>query len=61
MYLQNLSPSIVEPEDQFELEEEIMTALYGYQDKETHKRVVALALCQVIASCLHILDKHMIF
>lgn len=35
---------IVEPEDQFELEEEIMTALYGYQDKETHKRVVALAL-----------------
>ena len=25
-------------------EEEIMTALYGYQDKETHKRVVALAL-----------------
>ena len=35
---------IVDPEDQYELEEEIMTALYGYRDKETGKRVVALAL-----------------
>ncbi len=35
---------IVEPEDQYELEEEIMTALYGYRDPKTGKRVVALAL-----------------
>lgn len=35
---------IVDPSEQYELEEEIMTALYGYKDKETHKRVVALAL-----------------
>lgn len=35
---------IVEPEDQYELEEEIMTALYGYRDKATGKRVIALAL-----------------
>lgn len=35
---------IVAPEDQYEVEEEIITALYGYKDPETHKRVVALAL-----------------
>lgn len=35
---------IVDPEDQFELEEEIITKLYGYKDPETGKRVVALAL-----------------
>ena len=35
---------IVEPEDQYEVEEEIMTALYGYKDKETGKRIIALAL-----------------
>lgn len=35
---------IVNPEDKYELEEEIMTALYGYKDKKTGKRVVALAL-----------------
>lgn len=35
---------IVDPADKYELEEEIMTALYGYKDKETGKRVVALAL-----------------
>lgn len=35
---------IVDPKDQYELEEEIMTALYGYRDKTTNKRVVALAL-----------------
>ena len=35
---------IVDPTDQYELEEEIMTALYGYKDPETGKRVVALAL-----------------
>lgn len=35
---------IVEPEDKYELEEEIMTALYGYKDKVTGKRVIALAL-----------------
>ena len=35
---------IVEPEDQYELEEEIMTALYGYHDKTTGHRIIALAL-----------------
>jgi predicted AlkP superfamily phosphohydrolase/phosphomutase len=35
---------IVEPEDKYELEEQIMTDLYGYKDPETGKRVIALAL-----------------
>jgi len=35
---------IVEPEDQYEVEEEIMTALYGYKDKRTGKRIVSMAL-----------------
>ena len=35
---------IVEPEDQFEVEEEVMTKLYGYKDKVTGKRIIALAL-----------------
>lgn len=35
---------IVALEDQYELEESIMTDLYAYQDKVTGKRVVALAL-----------------
>lgn len=35
---------IVDPADQYELEEEIMTALYGYKDKKTGKRIVAMAL-----------------
>jgi len=35
---------IVDPADQYEVEEEIMTALYGYRDKETGKRIIALAL-----------------
>lgn len=35
---------IVDPEDQYEVEEEIMTALYGYKDKTTGKRIIALAL-----------------
>ena len=35
---------IVEPEDQYELEEEIMTALYGYKDPKTGHRVVSVAL-----------------
>lgn len=35
---------IVDPADQYEVEEEIMTALYGYKDKETGHRVVSLAL-----------------
>jgi len=35
---------IVDPEDQYELEEQIMTDLYGYKDKVTGKRVVAMAL-----------------
>ena len=34
----------VEPADKYELEEQIMTDLYGYKDKKTGKRVVALAL-----------------
>lgn len=35
---------IVDPEDQYELEEQIMTDLYGYRDPKTGKRVIALAL-----------------
>ena len=35
---------IVEPEDRYEVEEEIMTALYGYRHKESGKRVIACAL-----------------
>lgn len=35
---------IVEPEDQYELEEQIMTDLYGYKHPVTGKRVIALAL-----------------
>lgn len=38
------STGIVDPADQYELEEEIMTALYGYKDKKTSHRVVAVAL-----------------
>ena len=35
---------IVEPEDQYELEEEIMTKLYGVRHEKTGHRVIALAL-----------------
>ncbi|MDO4280487.1 MAG: alkaline phosphatase family protein [Peptococcaceae bacterium] len=35
---------IVDPEDQYELEEQIMTDLYGYRDKKTGKRVISVAL-----------------
>ena len=35
---------IVDPADKYELEEQIMTDLYGYKDKKTGKRIVALAL-----------------
>ena len=35
---------IVAPEDQYELEEEIMTALYGFKHPVTGKRIIALAL-----------------
>ena len=35
---------IVAPEDQYELEEEIITALYGYRDHKTGHRIVACAL-----------------
>ena len=35
---------IVEPASQYEVEEEIMTRLYGYRDKKTGKRVIAVAL-----------------
>ena len=35
---------IVEPEDKYELEEQIMTDLYGYRDNTTGKRVIGLAL-----------------
>lgn len=43
--LKGRSPvGIVNPEDQYELEEQIMTDLYGYKHPKTGKRVVALAL-----------------
>ena len=35
---------IVDPEDKYELEEQIMTDLYGYKHPDTGKRVIALAL-----------------
>ncbi len=35
---------IVDPADQYELEEDIMTALYGYRDPETGHRIVSIAL-----------------
>ncbi|MBQ5668549.1 MAG: alkaline phosphatase family protein, partial [Peptococcaceae bacterium] len=35
---------IVDPADKYEIEEQIITALYGYRDKHTGKRIVALAL-----------------
>ena len=35
---------IVDPADQYELEEDIMTALYSYRYPESGKRCVALAL-----------------
>lgn len=35
---------IVDPADQYELEEEIMTKLYGYKDKVSGKRIIAFAL-----------------
>jgi len=35
---------IVDPADKYELEEQIMTDLYGYKDPITGKRVIALAL-----------------
>ncbi|MDR1604637.1 MAG: alkaline phosphatase family protein [Gracilibacteraceae bacterium] len=35
---------IVNPEDQYELEEEIITALYGYKHPQSGKRVISVAL-----------------
>ena len=35
---------IVDPADKYEVEEQIITALYGYRDKKTGKRVVSIAL-----------------
>ena len=35
---------IIDPADKYEVEEQLMTDLYGYRDKKTGKRVVALAL-----------------
>lgn len=35
---------IVDPEDQYQLEEEIMTALYGHKDPVTGQRIVSFAL-----------------
>lgn len=35
---------IIDPADQYEVEEEIMTRLYSYRDKKTGHRVVAVAL-----------------
>ena len=35
---------IVDPKDQYEVEEQIMTALYGYKDKKTGHRIVSVAL-----------------
>ena len=43
---------IVDPADQYELEEQIITDLYGYKDKASGKRIVALALHKKDANLL---------
>lgn len=43
---------IVDPKDKYELEEQIITDLYGYRDELTGKRVVSLALHQKDANLL---------
>lgn len=35
---------LIDPEDQYEMEERIMTDLYGLKDEKTGKRIIALAL-----------------
>ena len=35
---------IIDPADQYEMEEQLMTDLYGYKDHKTGKRVIALGL-----------------
>ena len=35
---------IVDPKDKYQLEEDIITALYGYKSKQTGERIVAMAL-----------------
>lgn len=35
---------IVEPADKYEVEDEIITRLYGYRDKKTGKRIISLAV-----------------
>lgn len=43
-YLSDKGYNKLDPKDKYEVEEEIMTRLYGYRDKKTGKRVVAVAL-----------------
>lgn len=43
---------IVDPADKYELEEQIITDLYGYKDEKTGKRVISLALHQKDANLL---------
>ena len=43
---------IVDPADKYELEEQIITDLYGYRDPKTGKRVISLALHQKDANLL---------
>ena len=43
---------IVDPADKYELEEQIITDLYGLKDPETGKRIIALALHQKDANLL---------
>lgn len=45
---------IVDPADKYELEEQIITDLYGYKDAKTGKRIVALALHNKDAALLGI-------
>lgn len=39
-----IKDGIVDPKDKYQLEEQLMTDLYGYKDKKTGHRVIALAL-----------------
>ena len=49
---------IVDPVDKYELEEQIITDLYGYKDKKTGKRIVALAWHQKDANLLGLGGPH---
>lgn len=48
----------VDPADKYELEEQIITDLYGYKDKQTGKRIISLALHKKDANLLGLGGEH---